>query len=55
MKMKRKLIADVHPGDNIVMEGEKIFVRKVEWATYSPVVIINDEILLNKEDWVVTQ
>jgi len=48
-----KLIADVHPGDVLVMkDGNHILVRRIEWLTYSPIVTINCEILFAKDDWV---
>lgn len=48
-----KLIADVHPGDVLIMkDGSRVTVRRIEWLTYSPVVTINYEILFAKDDWV---
>ena len=53
----QKLIADVHPGDTLILkDGSRILVRKITWLTYSPVVTVNGAILFAKTDWVeVTQ
>lgn len=49
----RKLIADVHPGDTLMMpDGYHVLVERIEWLSYSPVVTINSEILFDKFDWV---
>ena len=49
----QKLIADIHPGDTLIMEdGSRILVKRIEWLTYSEVVTVNSEILFNKFDWV---
>lgn len=53
----KKLIADVHPGDTIVLNDEVygpsyVLVRKIEWISYAPLVTINGEILFAKDDWV---
>lgn len=50
MKMKRKLISDVNPGDTIMVEYRLILVRKIIWLTHSQNVIVNGDVLFDKYD-----
>jgi preprotein translocase subunit YajC len=47
----KKLLADLAPGDVIILNGgHKILVRKIEWMTHSETVLVNGEIIFNKQD-----